>query len=331
MDAPESQPTGSPTSDSQTTASRERRLEAARRRRRRVQLARIAAAGSLVAVVTIILTIVLGSTGGSGSRTPKKTASTPRGSTVRSATKPGTAAVPILAYRVINAAPPQTGASPTLYVPAAEFTAQMNALKVNGWHAVTLNQVRAYWMKGTSLGSGKPIVITFDRGYASQFTNALPVLKRLGWVGVENLQVQGLTPADGGLSDSQIRGLIDAGWELDTQGVSQNDLTALGPTELSTELATARQTLQSRYSVPVNWFSYPSGSYNATVVAAVSAAGFSGATGVVSGWASPKGDRYRLPRLVVIGGTSPTALLSQIASAQHHPAPPDSYQGTPGT
>jgi peptidoglycan/xylan/chitin deacetylase (PgdA/CDA1 family) len=335
MDAPESQPPDSmdadPHADAPTTASQARRVAAARRRRRRVALARVGAGGSLIAVGVIIATLVLGSTGGSGTHTPKKTTSSPRSSTVPTVPSAGTAAVPILAYRVINAAPPQSGASPTLYVPASEFTAQMNALKANGWHAVTLNQLRAYWAKGTSLGAGKPIVITFDRGYASQFTNALPVLKRLGWVGVENLQVQGLSPADGGLSDPQIRGLINAGWELDTEGVSQDDLTALGPTELSTEVTTARQTVQSRYSVPVNWFSYPSGSYNATVVAAVRSAGFTGATSVVAGWASPKTNRYRLPRLVVVGGTSPTALLSQIAAAQQHTATPDSYQGTPGT
>ena len=105
----------------------------------------------------------------------------------------------------------------------------MQSLKTNGWHAVTLDQVQAYWSRGTSLGPGKPIVITFDNGYASHYTNALPVLKGLGWVGVENLQVTGLPPSEGGLTDTQIRGLITAGWELDTQGLDHTDLTALDP------------------------------------------------------------------------------------------------------
>ena len=67
-------------------------------------------------------------------------------------------------------------------MPAAEFSSQMQALKAAGWHAVTLNQVAAYWARGTSLGAGKPIVITFDNGYASHYVNAFPVLKgpRLG-------------------------------------------------------------------------------------------------------------------------------------------------------
>ena len=187
----------------------------------------------------------------------------------RPAAQPGTTSVPILVYHVINPPPAQSTAPAALYVPTGEFSSQMQALKANGWHAVTLDQLQAHWARGVSLGAGKPVVITFDYGYASQYTNALPVLKGLGWVGVENLQLGGLPPSDGGLSDAQIRGLITAGWELDTQGTSPADLTALDPGQMSAEVATARQTLRSRYGVSVNWFSYPSGDYDASVIAAV--------------------------------------------------------------
>ena len=47
------------------------------------------------------------------------------------------------------------------------------------------------------------------------------------------------------------------------------------------------EVLQRRYHVPVNWFCYPSGHYDATVVAAVKAAGYAGSTTVVPGWAHP--------------------------------------------
>ncbi len=290
---------------------------------------RFTALGSLIAVTAVLAAIVLTSTSGSGSTAPKSSSSR----THRSASgvapassasgKLGAAAVPILAYQVINAAPSSLTGPATLYVPTNEFSAQMDALKANGWHAVTLNQLQAYWSHGVPLGSGKPIVITFEKGYASHYTNALPVLKRLGWVGVENLRVNGLPPSDGGITDSQVHGLITAGWELDTDGLSQPDLTGLSSSELSNELATARRTLQSRYGVNVNWFSYPSGNYDPTVTAAVRAAGFVGATTLVPGWAAPQEDRYRLPRIQVVGGTSPATLLSKLAAAQQAPSPSD--------
>jgi peptidoglycan/xylan/chitin deacetylase (PgdA/CDA1 family) len=235
--------------------------------------------------------------------------------------------VPILAYNVINAAPASSGASPDLYVPATEFSAQMNALKAAGWHAVTLNQLEAYWTHGTALGPGKPIVISFDGGYASQFTNALPVLKQLGWVAVVNIAPGGRSPADGGLSDTQIRGLVAAGWELDATDSSQSDLTGLSDAAAGQQIKSDRQTLQTRYSLPVNWFSYPSGRYNAIVTTAVRDAGFVGATTLEAGWAGPKDDRFLLARLRVVDGTSPTALSTQIASAQGNAAPPPTSTG----
>jgi peptidoglycan/xylan/chitin deacetylase (PgdA/CDA1 family) len=206
----------------------------------------------------------------------------------------------------------------------------MQALKAAGWHAVTMDQLRAYWTRGVPLGPGKPIVLTFDNGYASQYENAMPILKRLGWVGNENIQLSGLPPSQGGLTDGQVRGLLSAGWELDTQGISHADLITLDAAQLKYQIATARHILQKRYDVPVDWFCYPSGHYNATVIAAVKAAGFVGSTTVIPGWASSGEDPYRLPRLRVLGGTSPSGLLDQIAQSQADGAPPAAYGG-PGT
>jgi peptidoglycan/xylan/chitin deacetylase (PgdA/CDA1 family) len=326
---------------------RARRLARERARRASSRRRRVAAVGALLVVAVVAVAIALTGTGGGRSKTTTaslasaaRKRSPPRArthpftqatvhSTVtgRPTGKPGTATVPVLMYHVIN--PPPDGAPyPGLYVPASEFAAQMEALKAAGWHAVTMDQLLAYWARGVPLGPGKPIVLTFDNGYRSQYTNALPVLKRLGWVGDENIQLTGLPQSQGGLTEAQVRGLIDAGWELDTQGISHADLITLDPSELTYQVATARKILQKRYDVPVNWFCYPSGQYDAAVVAAVKAAGFVGSTTVVPGWATPSEDPYRLPRLRILGGTTPSELLSQIASAQGDSPPPESYGST---
>jgi peptidoglycan/xylan/chitin deacetylase (PgdA/CDA1 family) len=77
----------------------------------------------------------------------------------------------------------------------------------------------------------------------------------------------------------------------------------------------------------VNWFCYPSGHYDATVIAAVKAAGYAGSTTVIPGWANREDDPYRLPRLRVLGGTSPQQLLSNIAAIREDPPAPASYTG----
>ena len=83
--------------------------------------------------------------------------------------------------------------------------------------------------------------------------------------------------------------------------------------------------LQQRYHVPVNWFCYPSGHYDATVIAAVKAAGYTGSTTVVPGWAHPGDDPYRLHRLRVLGGTSPAELLALITDIRDDAPAPPSY------
>jgi peptidoglycan/xylan/chitin deacetylase (PgdA/CDA1 family) len=237
---------------------------------------------------------------------------------------PGTQAAPILIYHVINS-PPAGAPFPGLYVRPSELAAQMRALFAAGYRAVTLDQLLAYWREGVPLPPGKPIVLSFDNGYQSQYTQALPILRVYGWAGVENLQLSGLPPSQGGLSEAQVRGLIAAGWELDTQGYSHAELTALPAAQLHYQVAVAREILRRRYGVPVNWFCYPSGHYDAAVIAEVMAAGYVGATTVLSGWASPSGDPYRLPRIRVLGGTSPQALLQLITAARGSAAPPPAY------
>jgi peptidoglycan/xylan/chitin deacetylase (PgdA/CDA1 family) len=321
-----------------------RRRELARRRRLRV----FAGAGLLVAVVVVVAVVALASGGGgsAASRSGRTDAATdrgtghssagagagssttaPRGTATGAVTgRPGTERAPILMYHVIN--PPPAGAPfPGLYVSASEFATQMQALASAGYHAITLDQMWSYWRSGTALPPGKPIVVSFDNGYQSQYTNALPVLRRLGWVGDENLQLTGLPPSQGGLSEAQVKGLVAAGWELDTQGFSHADLITLDATQLAYQVATARTVVQHRYGVPANWFCYPSGHYDATVIAAVRTAGFTGSTTVVPGWAGPSSDPYRLPRLRVLGGTSPESLLSELQAIRNDSAPPPSYSG----
>jgi peptidoglycan/xylan/chitin deacetylase (PgdA/CDA1 family) len=319
-------------------ARRARREERRReiRRRRRVVLALLIVALAAVAAVTLAAGGSGGSTHSSSSGESAPTANRASDSTRPAGTRrlaagaaggvPGHEAVPILMYHVI-AAPPTGAPFPGLYVPPYEFSAQMQALKDAGWHAVTLDQVQANWSHGAPLGPGKPIVLSFDNGYNSQYTQGLPVLKRFGWVGDENIQLSGLPPSQGGLGEGQVRGLLAAGWELDTQGISHADLVTLGPQALHSQVAVARSTLQQRYHVPVNWFCYPSGHYNATVIAAVQAAGFQGATTVVPGWAKPAGDPYRMPRLRVLGGTEPQQLLAELASIRSDPPAPATYIG----
>jgi peptidoglycan/xylan/chitin deacetylase (PgdA/CDA1 family) len=187
---------------------------------------------------------------------------------------------------------------PALFVRATDFAGQMRWLARHGYKPVTLRAVWDHWHRGAPLPK-KPIVVSFDDGYRSVAHAALPAMRWRGWPGVLNLTVKNLR-VSGGLSPRQVRRLIAAGWELDAHTVTHPDLTTLGDRQLVNEVAGSRRQLRRLFHVPVDFFCYPSGRYDARVIAAVRAAGYLGATTTVEGLATP-GKPYELRRVRVSG------------------------------
>jgi peptidoglycan/xylan/chitin deacetylase (PgdA/CDA1 family) len=211
--------------------------------------------------------------------------------------RPHDAPVPILMYHVI--APSLAGAPfPDLYVKPADFRGQVGWLAAHGYHAVTLRRVYDYW-RGIEALPRKPVVLTFDDGYRSDFTVALPTLRERGWPGVLDLEVRNLQPV-WGTRPGEVRKLIAAGWEIDAHTMTHPDLTTVDPSELRYQVAGSRAAIRRMFHQPVDFFCYPSGRYDDAVVAAVRAAGFLGATTTNEGLARPS-SLYTLDRVRVDG------------------------------
>jgi len=223
---------------------------------------------------------------------------------------PRDVAVPVLMYHVINA-PPAGTPFPELWVPAERFEAEMKALAAAGYHGVTLSQVDAHWRTGAGLPA-KPLVVSFDDGYYSQYHSAAPVLKRLGWPGVLNMEVHNLH-VEGGLSSRMVRALIADGWELGAHTINHLDLTKVDAATLTHEVAGSRRELRKRFDVPVDFFCYPAGKYDDAAIAAVRAAGFKGATTVTPGLARPD-QRFELRRVRVNGSDTASGVRAAVAA-----------------
>jgi peptidoglycan/xylan/chitin deacetylase (PgdA/CDA1 family) len=226
---------------------------------------------------------------------------------------PRRTAVPILMYHLVNTPPPGT-AYPELWVPAAAFRAQMQALADAGYHGVTLDQVLDNWQRRIALPA-RPIVVSFDDGYASQLRNAMPVLRSHGWPGVLNLEVKNLSIA-GGITKRQVRRLIAAGWEIDAHTLTHPDLTTLDPAAVRHEVDGSRAALRRDFHVPVDGFAYPAGRYDAAAEAAVRAAGYRAAVTTELGLAHMDADRAALPRVRVNGTDSAANVLDAVHSAR---------------
>jgi peptidoglycan/xylan/chitin deacetylase (PgdA/CDA1 family) len=222
------------------------------------------------------------------------------------------APVPILMYHVIAPAPP--GAKYAgLWVSPAALKAQVEALEKAGFTAVTLDAVLDGW-NGENTLPPHPIVLSFDDGYLSQGQEASTILRAHGWPGVLNLALHNLdTP--GGLTTSRVKAMIAAGWEVDAHSLTHPDLTTLDAAALRREIAGSRTAIHQRFGVAVSAFCYPAGRYDATVEAAVQAAGYRAATTELPGAARAAGDRYALPRMRVNRGDSAAAVVASVRAA----------------
>jgi peptidoglycan/xylan/chitin deacetylase (PgdA/CDA1 family) len=217
------------------------------------------------------------------------------------------AAIPILMYHVVSAAPPGVP-YPELWVAPHTFAAEMRALRHAGYHAVTLSTAVRAWRRGGPLPK-RPVVVSFDDGYLSDYTHAGPVLRRLGWPGVLNLALENVRPGD--ITAPQVRRLIAWGWEIDSHTLTHPDLTTLPPAALRHELVGSREEIQRRFGQPARFFCYPAGRYDAGVVAAVRAAGYQAATTEDDGLGSA-GRRFTLPRIRVNGTDTAATLLARL-------------------
>jgi peptidoglycan/xylan/chitin deacetylase (PgdA/CDA1 family) len=276
-------------------------------------------AARLTPVLAVLAVVLAGCGGSSGAPKPKTTAAAGRhskhqpraGPALKRLTHPQRVAVPILMYHVVN--PPLPGTPyPQLWVSSELFDSHLAALRAAGYHAVTLQRVWDAWTGRYAL-PGKPIVISFDDGYLSQYTHAKPALRRLGWPGVLNLKVGNIGP--GGLTKHMVRSMIAAGWEVDAHTITHPDLTSVGAAQLQQEVAGSRAILRRDFHVPVAFFCYPSGRFDATVEAAVRKAGYLAATTTQPGLAAPGGDPDALPRIRVDGGETAAQLMATLRRA----------------
>ncbi len=311
-------------SEEQILARRRERREGERRRRAEIRRRRLLLLAGLVGVVAVVVVVVSAMAGGGSSgdgATGVKSGEGKAGHGSQSAAKPGVpingqpsapskAPVPILMYHVIA---PSAGNSPypDLFVKPVDFAAQIKWLASNGYSAVTLNQVYDAWFKNGTLPK-KPVVLSFDDGYLGQYVFARRDLVKLNWPGVLNLKVNALDPG-GELTDAKVKAMISDGWELDAHTIHHLDVSQLTGAPLKLEVAGSRQILQRRFGVPVNFFCYPSGRYNATAIQAVKAAGYLGATTTNHLLASPN-QIYTLNRIRVSSSDGVSGLAKKLAN-----------------
>lgn len=199
------------------------------------------------------------------------------------------AGVPILSYHKVGDTVEAYSVSP------ADFERQMRCLAEGGYTAISLSELVAHMTAGAPLPA-RPVVITFDDGYADNYTTALPILKRYGLKATVFVVTDFLDERPY-MTWDEVKALRKAGIEIGSHTLAHRDLTWLPRDERLEDLRASKEGLEWRLDAPVRFLAYPFGSYDAAVEEALKQAGFKAAVTTVLGLNKPGDDVYALKRI----------------------------------
>jgi peptidoglycan/xylan/chitin deacetylase (PgdA/CDA1 family) len=194
-----------------------------------------------------------------------------------------------------------------------QFERQLAFLRDAGYYSVGFD----HWRAAANLRRplpGKPIVLTFDDGYADFPEHVPDLLRRYGFgatvfvvselVGESNVWDAALGESLPLMDWATIERLADEGIDFGSHSARHRPLVALEPEQLAADLACSRRLLEERLGRPVTSLSYPFGLHDAMVKAMAAGCGYEyGVT--TDGWLASWSDQLlTLPRLEAHGTDS---------------------------
>lgn len=229
--------------------------------------------------------------------------------------------VPILMYHSVNDVP--TAATRALSVRPAVFAAQLRYLRQQGFSGLTFGELCHHRRSGQPLPP-RPIVLTFDDGYADLIEEALPIMIEqgfpatvfvtTGWLRGADRYSAG-SPPDRMLWWGELAELSSAGVEIGAHSHSHPQLDQISEPRLRVELATSRRLLEDRLGQPVCSLAYPFGYSSKRVRAVAREVGYRQAAVVANAVAGSNCDPFAVPRLTIRRSTSLTG-FARVASRQ---------------
>jgi peptidoglycan/xylan/chitin deacetylase (PgdA/CDA1 family) len=232
--------------------------------------------------------------------------------------------IPILMYHSVASDPSPQFAQ--FAVSPSEFAEHVRYLAEQGYSSLTVSDLVARLAASAPLPR-RPIVLTFDDGFADFHTAALPVL--VEWHFTATLYL--VTGHIGGTSEwlwregaadqpmltwEQIGEIAAEGIECGAHTHQHEALDLLPPDRQRDEVQRSKAILEERLSIPVPSFAYPYGFQTARTRRIVREAGFLSACAVRYRLCTPRDDPYMLARLKIARGTSITQLARQLDGRQ---------------
>ena len=216
--------------------------------------------------------------------------------------------VPILMYHVIKEF---SGTYEDLYLNPEHFQEHLDYFEAHGIHPVTLSDVYDNWYNNKPLPD-KPIVLTFDDGYRSVYTEAFTRMVQRGYPGVFFLYTDYINVDESCLSYDMVHDMVSNGMEIGSHTVSHCDLPAQSEDGLRHELGDSLTGLEEITGTTIKFIAYPSGHNNDNVRRMTKEVGYLGAVTTEYGVASASDDIFGLKRIRIDKGNDASALEGKL-------------------
>jgi peptidoglycan/xylan/chitin deacetylase (PgdA/CDA1 family) len=221
--------------------------------------------------------------------------------------------VPILLYHSITD-DPDDWIAPFAVSPAT-FAAHMDAVVASGRQPLTVSQY-ADGLRGGSALPTRPVLITFDDGFADFASNALPALvaRKLPSTlyvttgALADRAYECVLPQAAMLRSADLTGLEAAGVEIGAHSHTHRQLDLLPAREVAAELSRSGDLLAQILGHPVRSFAYPHSYWRPLVRRLVAGAGFDSACAVGNALSSGRDHLLALSRLMIRSDISPDLL-----------------------
>ncbi|KIL39148.1 polysaccharide deacetylase [Gordoniibacillus kamchatkensis] len=201
----------------------------------------------------------------------------------------------------------------TLTLAPDKLAAQMEHLAKEGYTPLSLGDFTAIIEKRKP-APPKPVLLTFDDGYADNYEQAMPVLKRYGFPATVFISPGVVGQDDYYLNWEQVKEMREAGWDIQPHGMTHPHLPELSKEQQKKEITEARRQIEEQLGTTADIFCYPYGEFNKQTLAILKEGGFRYAFTIEQGVASSSQPPLQLKRIYVNGKESLAAWSKKLAA-----------------
>jgi len=182
----------------------------------------------------------------------------------------------------------------SLNTPPFVFEQQVLTLKNAGFKIIKPSQIDDFY---NDTSGQKYVIISFDDGYESFFTQTYPILKK-HQIPAVNYFISGFTGNLNHMNFSQIQTLVsDNLVEIGSHTVNHLDLTSITSDQARYQVVESKNYFEKNFNIKITSFCYPYGFYNESLFSILEDAGYKTAVTTTQGVFYSNDNKFEIKRI----------------------------------